>query len=503
MGQLTYLKGKTPRDFDVTLALQILSTDAFYTDPGLSPQYGDIRRYGTNLSRTDSDITQTFTLNNGNKLVAYNNPNGTYADYPPKYSGIKCLFANDSNAYSASFPNDPDANYTLLYMGLGIYETTNGDFQACAIAEYYDTVQERYYNAISIMNVPSPQLKQWLGDEENFSDNDDPYYEDDSRPGGGGGNHDNESDDISEPSDPSISVTDSGFVQLYTPTVTQMRMLYNYLWSTSFDLDNFKKMFQNPMEAILGLSALPFSISAGTSQSVKLGNVNTGINMPIVANQYKTIDCGSISIGEYWGSYLDYNPYTEISIYLPYIGVRALDVDEIMGHSINVTYKIDVVSGGCIALIKVDGSVRYSFSGSCSVQMPINRYNFDAVISGAIQIGASLVGGLATGGAGAGFAVASTANAMMNMKTHIEKTGSLGGSSGILGVQKPYAIIKRPNPCVPYNQNEIQGYPAFTYIKLDDLSGFTRVSDIFLENINATDGEKDEILTLLKGGVIL
>lgn len=342
--------------------------------------------------------------------------------------------------------------------------------------------------------------------------NDDDPYDEPGSSGeiGGGGSHDNDSDNIDQPDDPDIFASDTGFVELYTPSVSQMRSLASYLWSSSFDLDNFKKLFQNPMEAILGFSALPFQISAGSSVSVKLGNIDTGISMPKVSNQYKTISCGSLSIEEYWGSYLDYNPHTEIQIYLPYIGTRSLDTDEVMGNTISVVYKIDVLTGGCIAFIRINGSVRYQFSGSCAIQLPINAMNFNSVITGAISIGVASLSAIATGGMSAPVSagvmagtIASTANNITSMKTHVEKSGALGGSAGVMGVQIPYLIIKRPNPCIPEDQNKIQGYPAFTYSYLGGLSGFTRVSDIFLDNIDATDAEKDEILSLLKGGVIL
>lgn len=501
------LYGQTNHGFNVTLeCLQLRSIADYLTGQSDFP-YEDIASFGTNLwfNYTGS---KTWSLTNGYKIKLENQGTSPF--------NIKLLDPDNTviSAMGLSYEADPDkAEVTAMNFGL-IFDPSATDPANCSrligYSEWLVKTGEHageYEYRTQLLNPNTLLMKNFLQPDEEgdvpYSDNPDPYLEPDSSGGGGNGSHDNESDDITEPGTPSISVTDSGFVDLYTPSVGQMRSLYNYLWSNSFDLDNFKKMFSDPMEAILGFSALPFTISAGASHTVKLGNVDTGISMPIVASQYKTIDCGSINIPEYWGSYLDFNPYTEIEIYLPYIGSRSLDTDEVMGRSVNVTYKIDVVSGGCVALIKIDGSVRYTYSGACAVQMPINRYNFDAVISGAIQIGASIVGGIATGGIGAGVAVASVANAVMKTKTHVEKTGSMGGSAGIMGVQKPYITIKRPNPCIPYGQNEVQGYPSFIYETLGSLSGFTKVSDIFLDNINATDAEKDEILTLLKGGVIL
>ena len=56
---------------------------------------------------------------------------------------------------------------------------------------------------------------------------------------------------------------------------------------------------------------------------------------------------------------------------------------------------------------------------------------------------------------------------------------------------------------LPAKQNEFMGYPAFITSTLAELTGYTEVDSIHLENVDATDAELSEIETLLKGGVIL
>ena len=96
--------------------------------------------------------------------------------------------------------------------------------------------------------------------------------------------------------------------------------------------------------------------------------------------------------------------------------------------------------------------------------------------------------------------IASTA--VNTMKPSIEKSGSMGGTGGMLGVQKPYLIISRPRQALPSNQNTFSGYPSFITEKLGDLSGYTEIDSIHLENVPATEPELSEIESLLKGGVI-
>ena len=51
--------------------------------------------------------------------------------------------------------------------------------------------------------------------------------------------------------------------------------------------------------------------------------------------------------------------------------------------------------------------------------------------------------------------------------------------------------------------NKLKGYPCNITKRLGDLSGFTMVDDIQLNNVPCTDAEREELESILKGGVIL
>lgn len=88
------------------------------------------------------------------------------------------------------------------------------------------------------------------------------------------------------------------------------------------------------------------------------------------------------------------------------------------------------------------------------------------------------------------------------MKPQIEKSGSISGSAGVLNMQTPYLILIRPRQALPNKQNGFIGYPSLITVQLTELSGYTEVQSIHLENIPATQEELAEIESLLKGGVI-
>lgn len=333
----------------------------------------------------------------------------------------------------------------------------------------------------------------------------DPYTQGgESDTGGGTGNFDGTSVDVDFASLPSISAVDTGFISLYNPTLAQLQSLANYMWSDLFDLDTFKKLFGDPMQAILGLSIVPGPVPNGGSQVVKVGNISTGINMTKAATQYINIDCGTLNVEEFWGAYLDYEPYTKAEIYLPFIGVHQIAVDDIMNKPVHIMYHIDLLSGGCACEIKCGGSVLYTFIGSCAVSIPVTGSDWTNLINGVLSAASAIGTMVATGGATAPAAAGEIASAAVNsLKPSIEKSGSVAGAGGLLAGKVPVLILTRPRQALPGKQNTFTGYPAFITRSLGALSGYTEVHSIRLSGIDGTESEIDEIEELLKGGVIL
>ena len=322
--------------------------------------------------------------------------------------------------------------------------------------------------------------------------------------GGGTGTFSGTGDSIDFPGLPTLSAVSTGFITLFNPSIAQMQSLANYMWSDLFDLDTFKKIFADPMDCILGLSIVPVAVPNGGTAEVKVGNISTGVSMTVASTQYVEVDCGTLNVKEYWGSYLDYDPYTKAEIYLPYCGTHPIAVDDIMGKSVHVKYHVDILSGACVAYVKCGSSVLYSFIGQCTSSIPITGNDWTNVVNGAISIASAIGSMVATGGATAPLVMPGVASTAVNsLKPSVEKSGSMSGTGGMLAVQTPYLILTRPRQALPKNQNTYTGYPSFIKEKLSDLKGYTEVAEIRLSGVDATDAELDEIVSLLKGGVII
>ena len=322
--------------------------------------------------------------------------------------------------------------------------------------------------------------------------------------GGGGGAFDLSSDGVDFPALPTLTAVSTGLVSVYTPNLTQLNSLSNFLWNANpTDVDFWKKLVANPLDLILGLSIVPVAVPAGASQSIKVGLVDTGVYMTKAASQFVEVLCGSIQIPEYWGSALDYSPFRRFSIYLPFIGTRTISTDDIMGKTVEVRYHVDLLSGACVAMVKCGDAVLYQYSGACAVSLPLSGETFTNVITSTIQLAASIGATVATGGAAAGVTAASAANSLMSMKPIVERAGGVSGAAGQLGVMTPYLIGEIPRQSVPEHANTFMGYPSNITAVIGDLTGYTEIDLIHISGIEATQAELDELEEILKGGFII
>lgn len=310
---------------------------------------------------------------------------------------------------------------------------------------------------------------------------------------------------------PPISSEADGLLHVYNPTSAQINEFGRWLWTTfSGDLiDTIAKLFNNPMDAVIGLHELYCTPSTGSSTTIKAGFLDSGVTSRLVDSRYTEINCGAITVPEYWGNYLDYSPYTKVYCYLPFIGIVELNTDDIVGHGVQITYKIDSYNGSCVAMITTakkqdEESVVYQFSGNCAVEVPITSGMKSVMQSALIGAATCAVGAMAAGAAGSVLTDAAISGGMkrgLNSKNTVAHSGTFGSSYGAMGIKKPYIIVKRPVQKVVHGYNKNYGYPAHSMVTIGNCSGYLRCRDFEVVSSTATEEEKKRIEILLKEGV--
>lgn len=335
--------------------------------------------------------------------------------------------------------------------------------------------------------------------------------DDPSQPGGGGGTYDPTSDPIDFPSLPTGGALSSGAIKAFLMSTTVTRQLFEKLWDSSiFDIAlQFQKLVDNPMDCIISLHAIPVVPTIGAVANIKIGSFDTQISSAVITNQYLTIDCGSLNIREFWGSALDYSPYTTCEIYLPFIGIQKLKVEDVMKSTVHIKYNVDVFTGDCLCNIKCGKSVLYKFSGNLKQDIPVSGRANNMGIKGLLgtaqaftgaAIGASMGTPPVLAGVAAGI---SSASSVASSKIITSRSGNLSGSVGLLDDFRPFFIFHRPVQSLASNFKTFKGYPSNITRTLSNVSGYTEVEYINLQNIpNATSAEMDEIKSILTSGAI-
>ena len=194
---------------------------------------------------------------------------------------------------------------------------------------------------------------------------------------------DSGSDAITLPNINTINVASalqSSGVKAHKVDITEINKFFATLWSTDF-FDTIIKNQQAPIDNILSLSTYPYNVQGnGTREDIKVGTVSMGATGELITAQFQEIDFGSIDCKEYYGNSLDYT-YTDVDIFLPFIGTKSLDVNIIGGSVISLVYRVDILTGNCDAIISAkrsrDGtelnSVLYIFSGNLQNQIPLTQ----------------------------------------------------------------------------------------------------------------------------------
>lgn len=297
----------------------------------------------------------------------------------------------------------------------------------------------------------------------------------------------------------------SSLWKIYHPTQAQIDSFGGWLWSSAF-IDQILKIFNDPMQAIIGLHKIYATpIDAGTS-TIKVGYLDSQVPSAYVEQQYVDVDCGTIDLYEQFGNVFDYSPYTDVQLYLPFIGIIPLNVSDIMRSSINVTYGVDVLTGACLAIISVNRDsndvVMYQYSGNCAVQYPISSGSYMGIVSSIISVAGGVAATIASGGGAAPLALG-VAGGAMSAHTNVQHSGSFSGNSGAMGGKTPYLIISRPQTKMSYNFDEMEGYPANHYTTIGECSGYVRARTVHVINVPAFDDELDEINSFLMSGIII
>lgn len=386
--------------------------------------------------------------------------------------------------------------------------------------------------------------------------------------------HDFHSDDIIRSDNPTLSVLSSGFYNLYKvtsgflanlgraifpPPIVDSESLVDALNSLCANQYNGKLI-----DYFIDCHIVPVDIPASGSGRIRAGgkelvNVDNGqyYAAPLVSNAYVSKSCGSVSIPEAFGNFLDYT--VKCKLYLPCYGYVDIPAEYWNGGTISVEYCFNVIDGSFVAF--VSGKAKHSglnsligqYSGCAITHIPIRGADYSNIMSGLISVGIGTAATIATGhiasqnafrsamtsaqmnmiGKAAGspeadiiaqrgalaaqtssdsvnFSTAGSAASqltsglanVLSMKPTMVNNGTANASSSMMMHKKPYLIIEYPTPQFSSGYPKESGLPLNVYAPLGKYGGMTIAENPVLDGIPCTATEKARIRAALASGLI-
>lgn len=302
-----------------------------------------------------------------------------------------------------------------------------------------------------------------------------------------------------EENDNDTSDVSSGIGVLTTTfkmTKDRLQQLGRFLWGSNI-FDNFSLICNNPIENIISCKSIPLSLD-GSTQTIILGNVDTGVNGDKVSNNFAKQNIGSITITEKYHNFLDYAPYTNVIIYLPYIGFKELDTNLVMSKILSISYTVDIITGGCLCQVSSNNVKLYEFNGNIGIDIPITSSNRAQVEAGYISSGIGIASSVASGN------IVGAATSLINSaesQYHYASTSSPNPMCVASTNRTCYVILDRPTYQTLKSFNHTRGKKCYLTKTINTLKGYTICDEhIDLSGIRATDSEKEELIKILSSG---
>ena len=354
------------------------------------------------------------------------------------------------------------------------------------------------------------------------------------------------------------SITGSNvFNSMYAITAKGVDSLAEFLWNLDSTVIGTKLalMGANPIDSLVSLRLYPFAISGGGLTTVKVGTIDTGIGAIIVDDsQMDILDLGSVFLDYRTPdelTYLDFEPYTMLELYVPYCGKIPLSTSQFMNHNLNVKLCVDYNTGACVGVVFRDNIAVHYLQGQIGVDIQLTGRNASEQ---QIAVAQHLMSGLGNVMSGSLSVMGSTKNLMstgtpsiemfdekyntysiggsMNLqglgmsqltsgagkvakgvfdiktapqyKTYVERVGSATPACSLYEPKYCYVIVQRCDPMFyDSNYESLSGYACSMSDIIENFHGFTQFGSVKLDHVPCTLEEKNLLIDLFQQGVYL
>ena len=198
-----------------------------------------------------------------------------------------------------------------------------------------------------------------------------------------------------------------------------------------------------------------FKVDEGTTSKLKCGNFIVDTDVKNLASDTKTLDFGQVAIPNYTQSAADYS--TDVIMFVPFIGLVNVG-SEIIGKTVNLTLRVNVLSGGGVYVLTCGENMVWSKEVDPCTDVIYRTTAQDPKIIGGVNFDATYLMGL-----------------------------------------RPYVLVDRREIVNNGSQSS-----SSRVTRIGDLTGNVKLTDVvFADTENMLQLDIDEIVTLLRQGISL
>ena len=198
-----------------------------------------------------------------------------------------------------------------------------------------------------------------------------------------------------------------------------------------------------------------FKVDEGTTSKLKCGNFIVDTDVKNLVSDRKTLDFGEVAIPNYTQSAADYS--TDVIMFVPFIGLVNVG-SEIIGKTVNLTLRVNVLSGGGVYVLTCGGNIVWSKEVDPCTDVIYRTTAQDPKVIGGVNFDATYLMGL-----------------------------------------RPYVLVDRREIVNNGSQSS-----SSRVTRIGDLTGNVKLTDVvFADTENMLQNDIDEIMTLLRQGISL
>lgn len=146
-------------------------------------------------------------------------------------------------------------------------------------------------------------------------------------------------------------------------------------------LDTF--LTNNPIDCIVSLQRYPLEVPKSASPvKIKLGKAETNVSAYLMEKAaYFYLFQGKPIAPKFADSFLDYEPYTKMELYVPFCGTIQLNPADIIDRDLNVQLVVDFTTGTATGFVMSDDLVIETVNGNIAIDIPVTGIQSATVAS--------------------------------------------------------------------------------------------------------------------------